>query len=53
MKDGGRITFFNLISSGLLSVVRSTQLTIRMISGQEATSLSDEIYKEIYLKYNI
>ena len=44
MKDGGRITFLpDLISSGLLSVEKSTQLAILMITGQEATFQSDEI----------
>ena len=38
MKDGGRMTFLpGLISSRLLAVVMSSQPTIRVISGQEAT----------------
>ena len=38
MKDGGRMTFLpDLISSELLVVVKSTQLTIRMISGHQVT----------------
>ena len=41
MKDGGRMTFLpDLISSRLLAVVRSSQPTIRVISGQEATCQS-------------
>ena len=44
MKDGGRMTFLpDLISSGLMAVVMSTQLTIRTISGQVAASQSAEI----------
>ena len=40
MKDGGWMTFLPyLISPGLLSMVESTELTIRMISGQEAKAL--------------
>ena len=41
MKDGDRMTFLpDMISSGLLAVVKSTQLTNQMISGQEATCQS-------------
>ena len=41
MKDGGRMTFLpDLILSGLLAAVISTQLTIQTISGQEATCQS-------------
>ena len=39
MKDGGRMTFVpDLMSSGLMAVVKFTQLTIRTISGREAMS---------------
>ena len=43
MKDGGRMTYLpDLISSGLMQVVESTQLTIQTISGHEATSQNAE-----------
>ena len=41
MKDGGRITFLpDLMSPGLLAPVKSTQVTIQIISGQHATCQS-------------
>ena len=38
MKDGGRMTFLpDLLSSGMFAVAKCTQITTRMISGQEDT----------------
>ena len=44
MKDGGRMTFLpDLISSVLMAVAKSTQLTIWTMLGQEATCQIAEI----------
>ena len=44
MKDGGRMSFLHdRTSSGLMAVVKSTQPTIRTISGQETTSQSADV----------